>query len=111
MNNRDGTGIFRTLIIVEVLSEGPYEYEGLDVLGHDIVDGDCSGRVWTHSSLEYKTKEGVARALRKQGSDPEFLLGECWEEPMPSSDTMGKFYREASEEWHKEKDDDEENGV
>lgn len=32
---------FRTVIQVEVLSESPYEFNGLEQLAEDVTSGDC----------------------------------------------------------------------
>ncbi len=62
---------YRTIITVEVLSEEPYRYEGLQNLAYDSQES-CSV-----NSEVTKTEEvdGVrmARLLQKQASDPEFF--------------------------------------
>jgi len=63
---------YRTIIQVEVLSEDPYEYEDLTGLAYDIENGPCSGKTSVKSSTILTGKQ-MAQALRKQGSDPEFL--------------------------------------
>ena len=62
----------RTVIQVEVLSEEPYEFENLGNLAYDIEEGDCSGSA---SIVEIKELTGkqMAKALKSQGSDPEFF--------------------------------------
>ena len=66
-------GFYRTVIQVEVLSQEPLP--GLiDLAGiaAEIVDGECSGSVQTISE-EAVDGPTMARLLRAQGSDPEFL--------------------------------------
>jgi hypothetical protein len=70
---------YRTVIRVEVLTEGPYDPEGLADVAEDIVHGDASGR-WEVELSEEVSKEKMAELLEAQGSDPEFLLGEGWDE-------------------------------
>lgn len=64
---------YRTVIQVEVLSEGPYEYTSLENLSYDVMDGDCSGDVKVVSS-EKVGKKKMADLLLAQGSDPSFLI-------------------------------------
>lgn len=64
----------RTVITVEVLSDTDWDWETLGDVAYAITDGDCSGDVQA-TSVDYLTAEEVAKALIKQGSDPEFLLG------------------------------------
>jgi hypothetical protein len=66
------TKYYKTIIQVEVLSEDPYEYLGLKELQYDITDGGCSGKTTVISS-ETLTGKQMARALKEQGSDPEFF--------------------------------------
>lgn len=68
------TKLCRTLIQVEVLSNGSYDYTDLSTLAHDITHGECSGAVKV-VGVEELTREQMAAALERQGSDPEFLLG------------------------------------
>lgn len=62
----------RTLILVEVLSNGPYEFMGHEQLAHDVVEGDCSGRILSTVSVPVSDAE-VGRLLIAHGSDPDFL--------------------------------------
>lgn len=63
---------YRTIIQVEVLSENPYGFNSLADTAHDILHGDCSGKVGVvrHSVLNGRA---CARALLHQGSDPGFF--------------------------------------
>lgn len=72
----------RTLITVEVLSDGPYDPATLGDVHYDIVEGDLSGK-WSVKSSEVLTPEAMEKALLAQGSDPAFLLGEHYEYPSP----------------------------
>jgi hypothetical protein len=67
--------LYRTVFSVEVLSD--YEVAGQDIeeIAYQIKDGDCSGKLISVVQEEL-TKQEMAEALRGQGSDPAFLLGE-----------------------------------
>jgi len=71
--------LYRTIIKIEILSEGPYDPDDISSVAYDIVEGDCSGS-WEIESSETLTELEMAAALEKQGSDPSFILGEDWEE-------------------------------
>ena len=63
---------YRMLIEVEVLSEEPFEFGKLFDIHEQITTGSCSGlvRVVKRHRMSAKT---AARALQRQGSDPEFF--------------------------------------
>jgi len=63
---------YKTVITVEVLSEGPYEFVSLRQVVDDITDGDCSGKIEDGESVELSREDFVA-ACEAQGSDPEFF--------------------------------------
>jgi hypothetical protein len=65
---------YRTVIKVEVLSEGPIPNGmSLDKVNFHIVEGDCSGKVeWTVTNDEINGHV-AAMLLREQGSDPGFF--------------------------------------
>ena len=63
---------YKTIIQVEVLSEDPYNYIGLNELHYDITDGGCSGKTSVISSETLSGKQ-MAKALKEQGSDPGFF--------------------------------------
>lgn len=63
---------YKTEIKVTVLSEDPYDYESLSQVAFDIEGGDCSGEVKVIKKERLTGKE-AAKALQKQGSDPEFF--------------------------------------
>lgn len=65
----------RTRIVVDVLSVGPYYPENLGQVHYDIVEGDVSGE-WSVNRSDTLTPEAMEKALRKQGSDADFLLDE-----------------------------------
>jgi len=72
----------RTRIVIEVLSDGPYDPKTLDDVHYDITYGDLSGR-WNIEISEVLTAEAMEKALLTQGSDPDFLLGEHYEDLSP----------------------------
>lgn len=59
-------------VTVTVLSEDPIPEVELSDLGHQIVEGDWSGQVTWGSDMEIDGRK-AAKALQKQGSDPEFF--------------------------------------
>ena len=63
---------YKTTIKVVVLSEEPYQYENLVQVHNDITDGDCSGKHEITKAEELTAKQ-AAKALKAQGSDPEFF--------------------------------------
>lgn len=63
---------YRTVIQVEILSDGPYEFSSLEDTAQDVMNGDCSGKVEVISSEEVSKKE-MAKLLEAQDSDPAFL--------------------------------------
>lgn len=63
---------FRTIVKVEVLSEGGPWSGGLDSLHDDITTGFCSGLQLESESVEL-TEAEIAVALLNQASDPNFL--------------------------------------
>jgi hypothetical protein len=63
---------YRTVIQVEILSDGPYEFSSLEDTAQDVMNGDCSGKVEVISSEEVSKKE-MAKLLESQESDPSFL--------------------------------------
>ena len=67
-----GRKFFRTLVTIEILSEGPIDSPSLDNINSEITDGDWSGKITYGESVEVS---GLAMAdlLRAQGSDPEFF--------------------------------------
>lgn len=71
----DGSGIFRTVIAVEVLSDRPLNDASLSDIAHEIVHGDASGRVEVLDHREIG-KSDAAALLKDQGTEPEFLLGD-----------------------------------
>jgi hypothetical protein len=68
----------KTVIRVEVISDGYWEWDNLSDIAHDITDGECSGVVEVEDVV-FLSAEDTARALVTQGSDPSFLLGEDWD--------------------------------
>ena len=68
-----GRKFYRTLYTVEVLSEEPLP-EGitLEDINYEIVEGGCSGVVTT-SVEEVLDGAAMAKALKRQFSDPEFF--------------------------------------
>lgn len=70
-----GRKFYRTVIFIEVLTEGPYNPESLHQIGNDINYGDASG-TWDITEVEEIDSVRVAQLLEEQGSDPSFLLGD-----------------------------------
>jgi len=62
---------YKTTITTVVLSEEPFQYEHLGDVQEQIYTGDCSG-TFTDTSEVLSAKE-IVKALKKQGSDPEFF--------------------------------------
>lgn len=63
---------FKTVIQIEVLSEDPFEWDSLNDIKYAITHGPCSGEVIEKARYKLTGKQ-VAKALRKQGSDPSFF--------------------------------------
>ena len=63
---------YKTVIQVEVLSQEPIGEPSLEQLAYNITDGDWSGASKIKSIKELTGKQ-AAKALIKQGSDPEFF--------------------------------------
>ena len=63
---------YKTVISVTVLSEEPFEYENLSQVIYAIGEGDCSGEYHT-TEAKVITARQVVRALKAQGSDPDFF--------------------------------------
>lgn len=63
--------IYRTIIRVEVLSEGPYEVESLDSVAYDLDEGECVGDYTVTSKRLPASK--VEAALEAVGSDSTFF--------------------------------------
>ncbi len=61
-----------TVIEVKVLSEEPYEFNGLADLAADIDTGPCSGKSTIKSTKIINGNE-AANMLRNQSSDPAFF--------------------------------------
>jgi hypothetical protein len=70
-----GSGLYRTVFQVTVLSERPVSDLELADVAHEIVDGDASGKVEVTDGREISRRD-MALALQEQGSHPGFLLGE-----------------------------------
>jgi len=69
-----GPNYYRTIIVVEVLTEGePYTFKGYEDLAYTVTDGHASGDVIHESTLEV-TEEQMSKLLTAQGSDPDFLI-------------------------------------
>lgn len=65
---------YKTTIVVEVLSDGPYEYNNLKWTHYDIIEGECSGYVRVQSQEELNADDLIAEC-DKHATDPEFFLG------------------------------------
>ena len=65
--------VYKTVITVEVLSDGPYEFQGIKQLAHDVVEGDCSGYVDDGESIELTQEKAIAECGR-HSTDPEWFF-------------------------------------
>ena len=63
---------YKTVLTVEVLSEEPFECNDLGDVNYAITQGDCSGTMDCGTSKKISAGT-MAKALLKQGSDPEFF--------------------------------------
>lgn len=62
---------YRTVVTIEVLSDGTADFDSLEELAYQVVEGDWSGR-YTAASMELTREEMIAACL-KQHTDPEFF--------------------------------------
>jgi len=67
--------VHKTIIQVEILTDGEYTPETLAQIAQDMISGDASGNWGVTSQTPLKDTD-AARELERQGSDPAFLLGE-----------------------------------
>ncbi len=65
---------YKTIVRVEILHEGGYEFDDLKDLHNDITHGDCSGNI-VEESVEALTKEELAFECGRHGTNLEFFLG------------------------------------
>jgi hypothetical protein len=72
VNNMTKRKFYKTIITVEVLSEKPLQYSDLSHVHYEITDGHCSG-IYSNDSPKILNGKQTAKALLKQGSDPEFF--------------------------------------
>ena len=85
---QENSGKYRTLIVVEVLSDKPVSDWSLSEIAHEIVDGESSGCVEVKDAREISNHD-MYDLLNEQGSDPEFLLGEeCWRYGLHNGDEV-----------------------
>lgn len=63
---------YKTKVVVEVLSEGPYSLSDLDCVLYDITEGPCVGKVYTEATSEVSA-EDMPKLLTQFGSDPDFF--------------------------------------
>ncbi len=63
---------FRTTITLEILSEGPFEFDDLHSVNWSITQGDCSGRI-VDSTHEEITEPELVALCDKHHTDPEFF--------------------------------------
>ena len=71
------TGLYRTVFVVEVLSDGPIEDIDLADLADEVTVGGSSGSFGVLHAAEV-SRADMANYLQAQGSDPQFLLGDDW---------------------------------
>jgi len=67
------TELYRTVFVVEVLSNEPLNHLNLNEVAYEICEGDASGR---HEVLDHRkiSKEDMTKLLLEQRSDPSFLI-------------------------------------
>ena len=70
-----GRKFYRTVITIEVITEGGYYPDSLEQVDYDIMQGEASGS-WDITESEEVSGERAAELLQAQGSDPSFLLGD-----------------------------------
>ena len=68
----EGRKFYRTLIIVEVLSDEPYEAGCLDTIAYDITEGDVSGN-WEVASSDEVDRRKFVSLVKAQHCDPGFF--------------------------------------
>ena len=62
----------KTIITIEVLSDGPFEFDSLNSIDHSIMSGDCSGLI--SSIVEEKlTRDEMIQECDRHLTDPEFF--------------------------------------
>jgi hypothetical protein len=64
--------LYKTRVVIEVISHNPFHFHDLQTLDHDITDGECSGKIDVSDSVEIKGKEAL-ELIMAQGTDPEFF--------------------------------------
>ena len=64
---------YRTEIKVDVLSEGPLEYDTLGELHHLIINGSCSGVIKTQTQRKLTLRQ-LIEECDHHNTDPEFFL-------------------------------------
>lgn len=74
-SSRDKKVLWKSVIVVEVLSEQPFEYDTLEDVHYAITHGGCSGN---HDMTESKhlTMDEAVKECEKQGTDPVFFFGD-----------------------------------
>lgn len=71
----DDRTFYKTVIQIEILSEGPFVWDELDDIHAEIMDGAASGRI-EEVSQEELTLEELEEECNKHHTDSEFFLGE-----------------------------------
>lgn len=85
---QEGTGLYRTVIVVEVLSDKPMTDFTLEEMAREIDTGDSSGR-WEVLDAREVGRRDAYRLLAEQHSDPEFLLGDdAWKYGLHNGDEV-----------------------
>ena len=65
---------YRTVFKIEVLSDEPMpDIIDLDTIHYEVTEGHCSG-MFLDSEVEECNKERIVELLKKQGTDPTFLV-------------------------------------
>ncbi len=63
---------YKTIIVVEVLSEDPYSPDTLEGIARDIMTGDCVGD-WDAETSEEVDGPAMVQLLYESGSEPGFF--------------------------------------
>lgn len=63
---------YKTIVMVEVLSDSPIGNPSLSEVEYLISEGGCTGEYWVESVSELTPKE-MAQCCIEHGSDPEFF--------------------------------------
>lgn len=66
--------LYRSVIQIEVLSDYPYDFIGLDLTHEDITDGDCSGKTKVLHLNQVIEGLDAVKAVKDHNINPDFFL-------------------------------------